>query len=297
MKAPGFGPKGIHRFVLPFTVFLKLKDIGGNILPDYEEELVDVPMALDQASAYQKLAGTLAAELRQALARRDTTLLGVVLNVLLAWPDCCFRPEVVKHPRSKETLAFVPSFFADEELMPKEKALLDLCLSEKAKNRKVLAYSVYTGTRDTTSRLKRLLEQASLKVAVLRASVDTARREDWILDQVDRGVDVLITNPELVKTGLDLLDFPTIAFMQTGYNVYSLQQAARRSWRIGQKLPVRVVFFGYAQSSQITCLQLMAKKIAVAQSTSGDVPESGLDSLNQDGDSVEMALARQLISV
>lgn len=56
------------------------------------------------------------------------------------------------------------------------------------------------------------------------------------------------------------------------------------------------MFFGYAGSSQITCLQLMAKKIAVAQSTSGDVPDSGLDSLNQDGDSVEMALARQLIA-
>jgi len=86
-------------------------------------------------------------------------------------------------------------------------------------------------------------------------------------------------------------------FSVSGNNVYTLQQAARRSWRIGQKYPVRVVFFGYAQSSQITCLQLMAKKIAVAQSTSGDVPESGLDSLNQDGDSVEMALARQLITV
>ncbi|MBP1087523.1 DNA topoisomerase-3 [Pseudomonas sp. PvP100] len=151
-------------------------------------------------------------------------------------------------------------------------------------------------TRDTTSRMKRVLEQSGLKVAVLRASVDTARREDWILDQVDRGVDVLITNPELVKTGLDLLDFPTIAFMQTGYNVYTVQQAARRSWRIGQKQDVRVIFFGYIGSSQITCLQLMAKKIAVSQSTSGDVPESGLDSLNQDGDSVEMALARQLIN-
>ncbi|RMN26276.1 DEAD/DEAH box helicase, partial [Pseudomonas cannabina] len=138
--------------------------------------------------------------------------------------------------------------------------------------------------------------QSGLKVAVLRASVDTARREDWILDQVDRGVDVLITNPELVKTGLDLLDFPTIAFMQTGWKVYTVQQAARRSWRIGQKQDVRVIFFGYIGSSQITCLQLMAKKIAVSQSTSGDVPESGLDSLNQDGDSVEMALARQLIN-
>lgn len=126
--------------------------------------------------------------------------------------------------------------------MPKEKALLDLCLTEKAKGRKVLAYTVYSGTRDTTSRLKRLLEQSGLKVAVLRTSVDTARREDWILDQVDRGVDVLITNPELVKTGLDLLDFPTIAFLQTGYNVYTLQQAAQRSWRIRQKQAVRVVF-------------------------------------------------------
>ncbi|TES63244.1 DEAD/DEAH box helicase [Pseudomonas syringae pv. tomato] len=296
VKAPGFGPKGIHRFVLPFTVFLKLKDIGGNVLPGYREEFIDVPMSPDQEAAHLKLAQTLTIELRQTLARRDTTLLGVVLNVLLAWPDCCFRPEVVKHPRSRDTLAFVPSIFEDDELMPKEQALLDQCLAEKARNRRVLAYSVYTGTRDTTSRMKRVLEQSGLKVAVLRASVDTARREDWILDQVDRGVDVLITNPELVKTGLDLLDFPTIAFMQTGYNVYTVQQAARRSWRIGQKQDVRVIFFGYIGSSQITCLQLMAKKIAVSQSTSGDVPESGLDSLNQDGDSVEMALARQLIN-
>ena len=30
VKAPGFGPKGVLRCVLPFTVFLKLKDIGGN---------------------------------------------------------------------------------------------------------------------------------------------------------------------------------------------------------------------------------------------------------------------------
>ena len=296
VKAPGFGPKGIHRFVLPFTVFLKLKDIGGNVLPAYQEEFVDIPMEAHQDAAYRQLASKLTAELRQALARRDTTLLGVVLNVLLAWPDCCFRPEVVKHPRTRDTLARVDAIFDEDQASPKEEALIELCRQEKALGRKVLAYTVYSGTRDTTSRLKRLLEQAGLKVAVLRASVDTARREDWILDQVDRGVDVLITNPELVKTGLDLLDFPTIVFLQTGYNVYTLQQAARRSWRIGQKQAVRVLFFGYAGSSQITCLQLMAKKIAVAQSTSGDVPESGLDALNQDGDSVEMALARQLVN-
>lgn len=296
VKAPGFGPKGIMRFVLPYTVFLKLKDIGGNVLPPYEEEFIDVDMEAHQKQAYEALSASLTVELRQALARRDTTLLGVVLNVLLAWPDCCFRPESVSHPRSKKTLAFTKSQFSEDELMPKERALLDLCKDEVSKGRRVLAYSIYTGKRDTTQRLKTLLQREGLRVAVLRSTVETGRREDWIAEQVDKGVDVLITNPDLVKTGLDLLDFPTIAFMQTGFNVYTLQQASRRSWRIGQKQPVKVVYFGYADTSQITCLRLMAAKIAVSQSTSGDVPESGLDALNSDGDSVEMALARKLVA-
>ncbi|HHK9608356.1 DEAD/DEAH box helicase [Enterobacter hormaechei] len=296
VKAPGFGPKGILRCVLPFTVFLKLRDIGGNVLPPYEEEFREVAMEADQAIAYRDLAGRLTAALKEALRKRDTTLLGVVLNVLLAWPDTCFRPETVTHPRTRELLAFTPSQFNELEITPKERELIDICKAEKAEGRKVLAYTVYTGTRDTTSRLKVLLEQEGLKVAVLRASVDTSRREDWIADQLDRGIDVLLTNPELVKTGLDLLEFPTIVFLQSGWNVYTLQQASRRSWRIGQKLAVKVIYLGYAATSQMTCLSLMAKKILVSQSTSGDVPESGLDDLNTDGDSVEVAMARQLVA-
>jgi hypothetical protein len=123
----------------------------------------------------------------------------VVLNVLLAWPDCCFRSETVVHPRTRNTLAFVPAQFNELEVMPKERELIEICKQEKAAGRKTLVYSVYTGTRDTTSRLKVLLEQEGFKVAVLRASVDASRREDWIAEQLDRGIDVLITNPELVK--------------------------------------------------------------------------------------------------
>ncbi|AOK17063.1 DEAD/DEAH box helicase [Burkholderia cepacia] len=296
VKAPGFGPKGVLRCVLPFTVFLKLKDIGGNVLPPYDEEFRDVAMTSEQASAYRQLSGTLTMHLKQALAKRDTTLLGVVLNVLLAWPDTCFRSETVKHPRTHAMLAFTPAQFGDLDVMPKERELIDICRQERAAGRKTLVYSVYTGTRDTAARLKTLLEQEGFKVAVLRASVDASRREDWIAEQLDRGIDVLVTNPDLVKTGLDLLEFPTIVFMQSGYNVYTLQQAARRSWRIGQKQPVKVIYLGYAETSQMHCLALMAKKIAVSQSTSGDVPDSGLDVLNQDGDSVEVALARQLVT-
>ena len=155
---------------------------------------------------------------------------------------------------------------------------------------------MYSGTRDTTSRLKNLLDKAGLKTAALKASVSTDKREDWILDQVDRGIDVLITNPELVKTGLDLYDFPTLIFLQTGYNVYTLQQASRRSWRIGQTLPVKVYFYGYEHTAQIECLSLMAKKIAVSNSTSGVMPETGLDVLNQDAESIEVQLAKRILN-
>ena len=296
-KAPGFGPVGILRFVLPITVFLKLREIGQNVLPGYDETFIEVAMSEEQGAAYQAMSAKLVALLRQALAMKDSTLLGVVMNVLLAWPDCCFRAETVRHPRTKLTLVMQPAVFGEVEVAPKEAKLLELCLEEKRLGRKVLAYSIYSGTRDTTARLKTLLELRGFKVGVLRATVDASKREEWVAEQVDRGIDVLVCNPELVKTGLDLLDFPTIVFMQSGFNVYTVQQASRRSWRIGQKHDVRVIYLGYAGTTQMDCLKLMGKKIAVSQSTSGEMPESGLDVLNDtSGDSIEMALAKELLA-
>ena len=294
-KGPGFGPKGIMRYVLPQTVFLKLKDIGGDVLPAYREHYQEIAMSPEMSEQYDGLSRVLRAELKEALRKGDKTLLGVVLNVLLAWPDCCFREESVRHPRTRLQLAHTPAVLG-EEAGPKEEELIALCRREKSRGRKVLVYATYTGTRDTTTRMKKLLDNEGFKVAVLRASVDASKREDWLFEQVERGVDVIITNPELVKTGLDMLEFPTIVFMQTSYNVYTLQQASRRSWRIGQTEPVDVYFLGYKGTAQTTCLELMAKKIAVSQSTSGDMPDSGLDVLNQSGDSIEVALAKQLIA-
>lgn len=295
-KGPGFGPNGIMRYVVPITAFLKLKQIGGNVLPPYEEHFEGVAMTPVQLEWYRKLEEALKEALKQALRAGDHSLLGVVLNALLAWPDCAFRAEHVVHPHHRNrVLAHVPALFEGSESMPKERMLIERVKAEKTRGRRVLVYTVYTGTRDTTARLKALLAAEGLKVATLSASVAAEKREDWVADQVDRGIDVLVTNPELVKTGLDLLEFPTIVFLQSGYNVYTLQQAARRSWRIGQKQPVDVVFLGYQGTAQMACLELMAKKIAVAQSTSGDMPESGLDVLNQSGDSIEVALARQLV--
>ena len=294
-KAPGFGPQGIVDHVLPITAFLKLKDIGQNILPAYTEEIINVPMTQKQGQIYKEMSENLGNKMRECLAKGDNSLLGVVMNVLLRWPDTGFNAEMVVHPRTRDTLCFEQAIFDDLTLAPKEQKVIEYIKAEKAAGRRVLVYTTYTGKRDTASRLKRLFENENLKTAVLRSTVSTDKREDWIIDQVDRDIDIMVCNPELVKTGLDLLDFPTIIFMQTAYNVYTVQQASRRSWRIGQTLDVKVVFLGYEDTAQTTCMRLMGKKIAVSQSTSGDIPDNGLDSLNTEEQSIEMELARALI--
>ena len=134
-----------------------------------------------------------------------------------------------------------------------------LVQAQKARGRRTLVYSIYTGKQDITTRLKAVLSDNGLKTAVLRSTVSPDKREDWIMEQVDRGIDCLICNPELVKTGMDLYDFPALLFMQSGTNVYTVQQAARRSWRIGQTEDVEVAFMGYNESQQAHCLRLMAE--------------------------------------
>lgn len=294
-KAPGFSPLGIMRYVLPITVFLKLRDLGSGVLPNYTEIFRPVEMSEVQKAVYSDMEQTLRGYLKEALRKRDNSLTGVVMNALLAWPDCGHKAEAVFWKREHQTLFETPAVFSADELSPKEADMLEVVRDNLKRGRKCLVYTVYSDTRDTTSRLKTILQQHGIKAAVMKSSVKADEREDWVSDQLDNGVQVVICNPELVKTGLDLLAFPTIYFMQTGYNVYTLMQAARRSWRIGQKEDVEVYFAGYNDSAQQICLELMGKKIAVTQSTSGDMPDSGLDILNQSEDSVEVELAKRLV--
>ncbi|KLT73757.1 helicase [Neisseria arctica] len=294
-KAPGFSPLGIMRYVLPITVFLKLRELGEGVLPAYQEVFRPIEMTETQRTVYKTFQDTLKNYLRQALRKRDNTLTGVVLNALLAWPDCCDKEQEVYWRSEGKTLVHTESQFGADELSPKEADMLQVVKENLARGRKCLVYTVYSDTRDTTARLKHLLKINGVKAAVMKASVKADEREDWVADRLTEGVQVIICNPELVKTGLDLLEFPTIYFMQTGYNVYTLMQAARRSWRIGQREDVEVYFAGYTDTAQQICLELMGKKIAVTQSTSGDMPDTGLDILNQSEDSIEVELAKRLV--
>jgi hypothetical protein len=98
----------------------------------------------------------------------------------------------------------------------------------------------------------------------------------------------------LVETGLDLLWFPTIYFSQTGYSLHTLRQASRRSWRIGQRLDVRVKFLIYDETTQRTCLRLMVRKMLVALMMESKFSGEGIHSLDADDDLLA-AMARELV--
>ena len=99
--------------------------------------------------------------------------------------------------------------------------------------------------------------------------------------RVSAGVQVLITNPECVKTGLDLNDFTTLIFYSMGYNLFTFRQASRRSWRINQTAPrIEVYLLYYAETMQAKAVKLMASKLAVAGLIEGSLSEEGLAAMS-----------------
>jgi len=106
---------------------------------------------------------------------------------------------------------------------------------------------------------------------------------------------VCVAHPRLVSVGMDLLWAPSIYFVQTGYSIYTLRQASRRSWRIGQRSNVVVHFLTYNDTMQASCLRLMGKKLLVSLAMEGKFSNEGLQGI-EDDDDVLTAMARELVT-
>lgn len=83
------------------------------------------------------------------------------------------------------------------------------------------------------------------------------------------------------ETGLDLNAFTTLVFYSMGYNLFTLRQASRRSWRINQTAPrVEVYMLYYADTMQAKAMKLMASKLSVAGIIEGSLSEEGLAAMS-----------------
>jgi hypothetical protein len=140
-----------------------------------------------------------------------------------------------------------------------------------------------------------------LKVKILKSqTVSTKNRDAWIATNAP-GVDVIISHPGLVETGMDLFEkggsynFPTLAFYQTGLMLSTLRQASRRSYRIGQGELCRVLYLYYKGTMQQRCMDLMSAKLQAAEAMDGKFSTEGLASLSDAGEPMGIALAKSLL--
>lgn len=299
---PGIMPPLFGRHLIDKCVFLGLSEVASN-LPSFTEECLSVRMDSELSDAYRhRVERPLRDAISQLLKRHDRRLLGTMLQALLAYPDFPFEWQPLGYADQGRFIEVTqPPTLDTKVIRPKEQALIDLARSERTAGRKVWVFVQFTDTHDVQSRLHRLLDAAGLRVGTLRSSVPLARREEWILKH-SHELDVVISHPRLVETGLDLFDkagrhnFPTLIFYETGYNLFTLRQASRRSWRIGQTEPCRAVYLYYEGTMQDRALALMGRKLTAAQALEGKFSTEGLAAMAGEDANIEIALARSLVN-
>jgi superfamily II DNA or RNA helicase len=297
-RRPGASPLLFGKYLMDHCAFISLEDIS-DALPSYREEVVSVMMEKPLSAAYDELEEEIRLCLKKH--RGNSSVASTMLNALLAWPDhpygfgTLYGSEFNPETRCRERFVIAETVDLERsEIYAKERALIEEVKAQLARGRKCQIFAVYTHKHDVTARLEQLLLREGIRAAILRASVPTHKREAWYREQLRRGIDACICHPKIVETGLDLLDFPTILFYETGYSLHTLRQASRRSWRIGQKRPVEVKFFAYKGTMQEVCLRLMGKKLLVALAMEGKFASEGLQAIDGDDDMLT-AMARELV--
>ena len=298
-RRPGASPLLFGKYLMNMAAFVSLEDIS-DALPPYNEEVVTVQMDPMLSDAYSKLEEDITSALREY--HGNASVISTAMNALLLYPDRPYGLGTLYGYRTDQETGererFVISEPADLDenyVYSKERRLIEEIQGELAQGRNVQVFAVYTQKRDVTHRLQDLLRKQGIRAEVLTAETPPEQREAWYERELRHGMQVCICHPKLVQTGLDLLPFPTIFFVQTGYSIYTLRQASRRSWRIGQKERVRVAFFTYSDTAQESCLRLMGKKLMVSLAMEGKLRAEGLQSIDQDDDLLT-AMARELVT-
>lgn len=303
-KMPGVSSKVFSDFLTDRTAFLNMPDLNKVLPPLIEElELVDLDPAME--AAYNKLVADFKAEMAKAFRSEFGQVGGVVsaaVHVWNSWLDRLRADKITgnwqKMVQGKVVEKRPVEIDAPElaiETTPKEDFIIRRCLAEKAAGNKVCIYGTYTDKRDFALRLAGVLEKAGLRVAVLRSKIPAAKREQWIKDNAP-DIDILITNPELVKEGYDLIEFSVCIDMQPITNLFTHRQAMARFHRLGQTKPVTLIYIGYRNTIQEKLMALVASKLDSALLAEGNASDSALFEISYSPDSILREMVKAIVS-
>ncbi|MEK5251480.1 helicase-related protein [Bacillus sp. FSL R9-9530] len=302
---PGISPYVFTQFLMDTTINVRLKDVWPNPV-----ELINVPtilvdMSEEQKQAYEHMKELFEKAIEAAKGTPDVGKLWLsYIRTGNAYPDNMNRyPNYYLDGNEKNIVWSNAEYRFDEDCMqPKEKKLQEILHTEISEGRPTIIYVSDTGStvkeRDIQPRLQKVAEQVpGAKVAILRTNTVTPpKRSEWLKEQVNNGVNVIICSQELVKVGLDLLATPTLIFYQLSFSLFTLNQAARRHWRIGQTKQCRTFYLAYRETFQQQMAQLIAQKNKAAEAMNGDATSDGLNAMLGDTGDLQTLLIQNIKS-
>lgn len=294
---PGISPFVFGKFLVQNTALVRLVDVW----PD-PVELVNVPTILvDMEPELKGLYNDMVRTFESQIQTRDDghKLYLPLTNNGIAYPDNPFTyPDILyKNESGNRELVWKAKHLDPSITLNKEKKLQEIIQGELDEGRKSIVYVRDTGSsvegRDVRPRLKKVLEDIGAKVAILdTSSTKTNRRSEWLRKKIEQeGYDVVIVSQELVRVGLDLLCTPTLIFYQFSWSLFTINQASRRAWRIGQNEECRLYYLAYKDSYQEQMAELIAMKNKAASAINGEVSSDGLSAmLGDEGDLQSMLI-------
>jgi hypothetical protein len=299
---PGISPVLYTNFLLDQAVFIRLADMHDH-LPRFDEKVHRVGIDADVDQELKRMQDAFDEHLDST---RRSTAWAKARSTFLRYPD---KPWVdpydvyhIDHETQMPVHVFGVNSLPPRET-PKARRVRRLIHRNMLRGRKTWVFTELTGKSsdpawDWMTYYKEYLSEYGIRVGVMRSTADGGPkpidREAWI-EKHAPDCDVIISHPQLVQTGLDLFDFPSLIFAFPGDNTYRLRQASRRAWRLGQQFGCEVDYVVSAgtasRSVQDAALALMADKMAASLALEGDFTSEGLAAMSG-GEDVASKLAK-----
>lgn len=287
-EIPGISPQMINLILSSVMVSRTIDDMA---IPmprlRYFKHAVDMDEEL--ASGYNKLRDDIVKFITE---HRGMNVGGIYLNSLLSYPDMPQQDPLFA--LNGELYVAKPTKIEIEgKLFNKERKLIETIEKELSEDRRVLVYSVFSGTKGVSRRLVDVLSKR-FKVAELTSNIKLQKREEWIETQYQKGVQVIITNPKCVETGLDIIQYPSLYFYETSYDIKVMRQAERRAYRPNSRKECRIYYSYYKGTLQEDALKLQGSKKASSLAVEGIFSEDMLSQMGDLGESASSILNKIL---
>ena len=162
-----------------------------------------------------------------------------------------------------------------EHLYPLERRLITLVQRELGEGRRVMLYIDQNDLRSTPRRLEWVLKD--VQPWTLSNSIAAEDRQQAILQAVQQGHHVVIVPYRRVNEGLNLQSaIDTILWFEMALNLFMLDQASRRAWRLGKREEMRIYYLAYANTVGHTKLRKLGQQSGAAAAFAGEPAHGAL---------------------